>query len=136
MPEAPYRMIHNSTFFTLWDGPADDTHSEAVEVRFGNVIMTVREPWCGWLRRHGIDPNDVVVPGWIRRNREAFRVEYLAIARDADGQIVCAEHGERHHARTCRSITGERFVQLEGPPLRFPAVPFTDPTDPPKERML
>lgn len=68
--------------------------------------------WCDWLRRHSIDPNDVIVPGAIIRSVDLRRVVYLTMARDATGRPVVDGDAVR---------TVERVVQLESPPQPFPA---------------
>ncbi len=75
----------------------------------------VRLALCGWLRRHGIDPDHVVIPGWIERQCDRYRVAWLAAVRDETGRIVLNE------ARDAAMVT-ERFVQLEGPPMPWPTV--------------
>lgn len=72
----------------------------------------VRLVMCEWLRRHGIDPNDVVVPGWIARDERTYAVRYLGFDRDA-GEIRLTDDGKDLVRRVYR-------VQLEGPPLPWP----------------
>lgn len=69
---------------------------------------------CEWLRRHGIDPHTVVVPGWIERQPDRCRVAWLSSVRDEAGNIVSNEARDEF-------LTVERYVQLEGPPLPWPA---------------
>ena len=73
-----------------------------------------REAWCEWLRRHSIDPSDVVVPGWIERRPAAYQVAYLALVQGPDGFF-------RLDPTTREWICTVRIAQLEGPPLAFPA---------------
>lgn len=72
-----------------------------------------RPDWDLWFRKHGIDPNDVIIridgtPGWVKRRESAYQVVYLAPAMTDDGRLAGPGH------------TVERVVQLEGPPLPFP----------------
>lgn len=71
-----------------------------------------RLAWCEWLTRHGIDPSDVVIPGAVWRYPGEYRVYYRSLVRDSDGHPVWDDGGPREE---------RRFVQLEGPPLPFPA---------------
>ena len=74
----------------------------------------VRLVMCEWLRRHGVDPHEVVATrGWIERQPAAFRLAYLAYVRDVDGAIQF--DAEANSARV-----EPRYVQLEGPPLPWP----------------
>lgn len=70
---------------------------------------------CDWLRIHGIDPDDLVLPCWVERDVENYRVRYLGAVRDENGKLQPAPGGEV-------VVTAEQYVQLEGPPLPFPAV--------------
>jgi hypothetical protein len=65
--------------------------------------------WQTWLRRHGIDPHEVVADprGWIERREHAYQVAYLAAV--FDGTRFTDEFETK-------------VVQLEGPPLPFPVV--------------
>jgi hypothetical protein len=77
-----------------------------------------RLEWCEWLHRHGINPSDVSVPGWIERRVPEYRVAYLAYALN--------ERGERYpNPEKTGAVREERFVQLEGPPLPFPKALWT-----------
>lgn len=72
-------------------------------------------PWQTWLRRHGINPNDVVMyssgtRGYIYRMESSYQVIYLGIRRDDSGRILTPP-------------TERRVVQLEGKPLPFPPPP-------------
>lgn len=75
-----------------------------------------RQAWCRWLQRHGVDPSRVILPGWIERQPERYRLAYLALVLD-------------RHRRPQLDATGRRllvepeFVQLEGPPLPWPELP-------------
>jgi hypothetical protein len=57
--------------------------------------------WCDWLRWHGIDPNQVAVPGWIERHADARRIQYESFRTD--------EHG----GRIFRGDTVLRTVQVQ-----------------------
>jgi hypothetical protein len=75
-----------------------------------------RLEWCEWLRRHGINPSEVPVPGWIERRVQEYRVAYLAYALN--------ERGQRYlNPEKTDAVREERYVQLEGPPLPFPKAP-------------
>jgi len=61
-----------------------------------------RESWRAWARHHGIDPNTILVPGWVAVFRADRQIHYLSYA--ATG-------------------SWEEFpvvVQLEAEPSRFP----------------
>lgn len=73
-----------------------------------------REIWCKWLRQHGIDPNQVVIPGWIERRPAAYQVAYLSVEIGPEGRPCWNREGGGGFIWTTRS------VQLEGPPLPFP----------------
>ena len=60
----------------LHDDPVTDLRSPAGSGR----------RWCEWLKRHGIDPMDVVVPGWIDVDDEARAVRYLGFHRGPDAR--------------------------------------------------
>jgi len=120
--------VDSYRYLVLWAGPRDDP--EAIEFRFGPNAADDprdREIWQDWLRRHSVDPNDVAVPGWIRRNRQQYRVEYLAYALDEHGRVrLTPDHTD--------AVREPRFVQLEGPPLPFPPIgPLRPPTTPETE---
>ena len=68
-----------------------------------------RTTWQTWMRRHGIDPHDVVEwpCGWIERREHAYQVAYKAPV------FVGAMYTGSFETKV---------VQLEGPPLPFPAV--------------
>lgn len=73
-----------------------------------------RAIWCEWLRQHGVDPCDVVLPGWIERHSDTYRLIYLSMARD--------EKGRPRWDRESRTVVHETHVfQMEAPPLPFPA---------------
>lgn len=85
---------------------------------------SVRAEWCKWFRFHGINPVDVPIPGWIERDVKGCCVRYLAIQRDADGNIVwtsSSRRGDRGLAIAYISpVLVVRVEQGEGPPLPFP----------------
>lgn len=75
----------------------------------------VRETWAEWLRQHGVDPSDVVIPGWIERHPSTYRIVYASGARD--------ENGRFRWDRESRTVVPETHVfQMEAPPLPFPDV--------------
>jgi hypothetical protein len=63
--------------------------------------------WQEWLRRHGIEPNEVLLSwrdqaGWIERQENLYRVAWLGLP-------------------ATPAVPGtERYVQLEGKPMPFP----------------
>jgi len=68
---------------------------------------------CEWLRHHGIDPNDVPVPGWIERRPAERQVVHEAYALN--------EQGRRYMNETRTDAVREvRVVQLEAEPSPFP----------------
>lgn len=74
-----------------------------------------RKAVCEWLRRHGVDPNNVPLPGWIGRNEDTYQVVYLSfgVRDDPDGDWL-----------ECKAediVEVPRVVQLGGKPLPFPA---------------
>ena len=71
-----------------------------------------RDAWLEWMRRHGIDPNDVPVPGVLFRDPTNRRVTYTAYERDANGYV----HVDG------RPVVITRTVQLEAGPEPFPEV--------------
>lgn len=75
-----------------------------------------RLEWCEWLHRHGINPSEVPVPGWIERHVQEYRVAYLAYALNERGQRYL------NPGRT-DAVREERYMQLEGPPQPFPRAP-------------
>lgn len=76
-----------------------------------------RAVWCEWLRRHGIDPNVVLVPGWIERRLDTYQVAYLSAELDEESGCIRWDRERREPVY----VTG--IVQLEGPPLPFPSPP-------------
>lgn len=72
-----------------------------------------RSVWLEWLRRHGVDPNDVAVSGGIERDEQNYRLIYTSYEWGSDGFPVI-------DPITRDTITVERVFQLEGPPLPFP----------------
>lgn len=65
-----------------------------------------------WLAAHRIDPNDVVVPGWIERIPEHCVIRYLSVLR-----IQNTEH------QRGRVVTWTREIRLPHPPAPFPDLP-------------
>lgn len=70
-----------------------------------------RRRWQEWLRRHGVDPNKVIVPGWIERREQEYRLAYESYELDEHGNPAWDNDD---------IVRVARFVQLEGPPLPFP----------------
>lgn len=70
-----------------------------------------REKWCAWLRHHGIDPNHVLVPGWIAVFRADRQIHYWGLVEIGPERIT----GE-----------DEVVVQLEAEPSRFPTLQRQD----------
>lgn len=66
-----------------------------------------------WAVRHGIDPDDVTVPGWFLICAEHRQVTTLTYQRDVNGRLVWDESG--HSAAKVIS-----HVRLESPPLPLP----------------
>jgi hypothetical protein len=86
----------------------------ANRVEFGDLPPDpVRLVWCDWLRRHGIDPNEVAAPGWIERRPDTFQIVYEAYVLGDKGMPVW-------DPRTRGAIRTVRVFQMEGPPLPFP----------------
>lgn len=73
----------------------------------------VRLPVCEWLRRHGINPDDVAVPGWIERQTDLYRLAYEGYICDDQGNILINKARDAAQRRST-------YVQLEGPPLPWP----------------
>lgn len=73
----------------------------------------VRLPVCAWLRRHGVDPDMVAVPGWIERQPELCRLAW-------EGYVPDPEHRIRLNEARDGASRVAAFVQLEGPPLPWP----------------
>lgn len=74
---------------------------------------TERLTWCEWFRKHGVDPADVALPGWVERREDERQLAYEAFERDENGRITIAASGDEA-ARTVR------VVQLEAAPLPWP----------------
>lgn len=68
--------------------------------------------WCEWLRRHGVDPSDVVIPGFIERRPDRYQLAYEACARNPDGSYFLS--ADRQTVRVVH------VFQMEAPPLPFP----------------
>jgi hypothetical protein len=69
--------------------------------------------WREWLRRHGVDPNDVAVSGGIERDEQNYWLIYTSFEWGPDGLPVI-------DPETRDVVTVDRVFQLEGPPLPFP----------------
>lgn len=74
----------------------------------------VRLPVCAWLQLHGVDPMLVAVPGWIERQPDTYRLAWESYVPDA-------EHKIRLNEARDDAVREPRHVQLEGPPLPWPA---------------
>lgn len=72
-----------------------------------------RDVWCEWLRRHSIDPSEVLVPGWIERRPETYQVAYLSAEFAENGTM----RWDRERGEPVYLVA---VAQLEGPPLPFP----------------
>lgn len=68
------------------------------------------QAWREWLRYHGVDPSDVVLPGWIERNEEYFQIVYTTSFRGRKRPRGVIDAGP---------VTW-RVIQLDAPPLPFP----------------
>jgi hypothetical protein len=89
-----------------------------------------RAQWVSWLRRHGINPDDVPVPGWIEVDGARRQVRYLAIVRDENGTALLADRDglpvpygqekERIPAGHHEVATRVAVSQMEAPPLPWP----------------
>lgn len=75
--------------------------------------QAVREMWAEWLRKHGVDPCDVVIPGWIERQPDTYRLVYASHARDENGRL-------RWDWERREPVHETRVFQMEGPPMPFP----------------
>lgn len=79
-------------------------------------------PWrlamCEWFRKHGIDPTDVVVPGWVEIDDAARTITYRRYVRDAQGRV------QLDPTRKLESLKDAFTVQLESPALPLPETPF------------
>lgn len=73
----------------------------------------VRLSVCAWLRRHGVDPNMVAVPGWIERQPDLYRLGWESYVPDEDNMIRLNEARDD-------AVREARHVQLEGSPLPWP----------------
>lgn len=73
----------------------------------------IRIVWVDWFRRHGIDPNDVAVPGWVERRETDYQLCYASYRRNTDGQIIW-------DGATGEAVREWRVFQMEGPPLPWP----------------
>lgn len=69
------------------------------------------DAWQTYLRRHGVDPADVAVPGLLKADDTARTLSWLTLDRDAEGRILLVDRAVVHVERT---------VQLEAPALPFP----------------
>lgn len=75
--------------------------------------LQLRKRWCAWVIHHGINPNTVIVPGWIERRPAARQIAYLTAMFDADGRPRIRED-------RLDLLTEVRVVQLEAVPSPFP----------------
>lgn len=71
---------------------------------------------CEWLRKHGIDPDYVLLPGWVERDEQARRVWYLTFAWDDEERCTALRDDE-----TKEFLTRAEYVQLEAHPLPWPS---------------
>ena len=71
----------------------------------------LRQRWMNWFEHHGIDPCDVLVPGWIERDVERRRIRYSGIHTDKDGKLIWDKDG---------AFSYIAVVQLEAVPSPFP----------------
>lgn len=72
-----------------------------------------RQAWCDWLRHHTINPNAVVVPGFIEADFDTYRVSYLTFDLD--------ERGRRYFGPDTGDVAKSvRVLQLEARPSPFP----------------
>lgn len=93
-----------------------------IMVQDGDVVSFDRLPpererrvWQEWLRRHGVDPKDVAVPGRIERREAEYQLRYVAYALTPDGAKMLSRD------RTdVERVT--RVFQMEGRPLPFPSM--------------
>lgn len=72
---------------------------------------------CEWLQRHGVDPREVAVPGWIELRPERRQVAWAA--------YLWEEAADGEPRRILRSaadagIRRESVLQLEARPMPFP----------------
>lgn len=71
--------------------------------------------WQDWFRKHGVDPSDIPIPGWVERRPEDYQLVFEVYDRK-DGKFWRYRDGDNAARRTV-------VMQLEGPPLPFPAIP-------------
>lgn len=86
--------------------PSTDTTADTVETKVfdtDDLPEAVDRLWCEWLRRHGVRPDDVVLPGWITRDPAAGEIRH--------GAWLGAEG-----AKTVREV----IHHLDGPVEPFP----------------
>ena len=81
-------------------------------------------PISEWLSRHGIDPDDVIVPSTLVIDDETRTINYVGFHRDERGQRHTPRHCPGHpdlpmSDGACRLVV---TVQLESPALPFPDV--------------
>lgn len=84
---------------------------------FGWLRPDTRPAWEAindWCRKHGIDPRDVPLSCTITRLVEERQICVPLIERDDRGRARLDERGDRFVIKTV-------LVQLEAPPLPFPA---------------
>lgn len=73
--------------------------------------LAQREAWCDWMRKHGLNPNDVALPGWVEADDASRTVRAVCYERDASGRIRI--EGDE----AVRSVVE---VQLESRPMPLP----------------
>lgn len=73
----------------------------------------LQDAWCAWVKRHGINPEDVPLPGKVVRDHANLCVTYTAVVRDTKGQPITCGDGV---------VTEERTVYLGRVPEPFPEV--------------
>jgi hypothetical protein len=87
-------------------------------------ITAVRKLWRDWLALHTIDPDEVLVKGFVHRSEEMYTVSYES--------AEITHRGPNHNGIECITyktviingqkelVTRPRCVQLESAPLIFP----------------
>lgn len=85
------------TVFEVGDRPTDDELA----------------PWLAWFHRHGIDANDVAIPGRIERHEDEQRISYVTFTLD-DDERPALDPATGEIARVVRT------VQLSAAPEPFP----------------
>jgi len=88
----PIRFDWNELYICTW------------ELWWQRYTKEERETWRAWMRRHTIDPDTMVAPGWIAIFRADRQIHYTSF--DPDDTRPWREY--------------VRVVQLEAEPSRFP----------------